>query len=76
MKQISITYKAKLFAVGVETKDRRLIGSDAIDWIINAKLVRDTEDKRQNAIDLGNSFMTQGFIKHVCDNHKFENEKL
>ncbi len=43
---------------------------------MNARLVKATEDKRQSIIDLGNSFITKGFVKHVCDNHKFKDDKL
>mmetsp|Transcript_66997 Transcript_66997/g.60107 ORF Transcript_66997/g.60107 Transcript_66997/m.60107 type:complete len:394 (-) Transcript_66997:36-1217(-) len=85
VKKISLPHKAKMFSIGVERKNRSyflkkyqncFVGSEGVDWLIRAKFVRDTDDKRERAKDLGNSFQTRGFLKHVAGQHKFKDEKL
>merc|ERR1712032_123846 len=86
VKCISLTHKAKLFSIGVDRKNRTyygvkkymdcFVGNEGIDWLIRAKFVKNTDDKRERAKDLGNAFRTKGFIKHVADQHKFKDDEL
>eukprot|EP01084_Bolivina_argentea_P311197 538636_1 len=85
LKYISLNHKAKIFSIGIDRRTRHyflktfndcFIGNEAVNWLCKAKFVKNTADKRERAKDLGNSFYTKGFIKHVAAQHKFKDEKL
>jgi len=88
VKYLSLTQKAKLFSVGVDRKDRKIsffkqhkdcfVGNEAVDWLVDAQFVKNTDDKRERATDLANSFYTKGFIKDAVATKvdKFKDENL
>jgi len=85
VKRISIAHKAKMFSIGADRRDRThyfkkyancFVGNEGIDWLVAAKFVKNSDDKRERAKDFGNSLITKGFMKHVVGDHKFKDEKL
>eukprot|EP00485_Elphidium_margaritaceum_P003613 CAMPEP_0202698964 /NCGR_PEP_ID=MMETSP1385-20130828/12195_1 /ASSEMBLY_ACC=CAM_ASM_000861 /TAXON_ID=933848 /ORGANISM="Elphidium margaritaceum" /LENGTH=1079 /DNA_ID=CAMNT_0049355797 /DNA_START=9 /DNA_END=3248 /DNA_ORIENTATION=+ len=86
VQRISYCHKAKLFSIGVEKKSKFVkmkrvqncfVGAEGIDWLIEAKFVKDTEDRRERATDLGNALLTKKYIKPVIaeKGSKFKDDK-
>ncbi len=63
---------------GVELKDRKygiskfrhcFVGSEAVDWIVNHQ-----DAAREEAVEMGKELIRRGFIRHVTDDHDFEDK--
>ena len=65
---------------GVEIKDRKygistfkrcFIGSEAVDWIVNHQ-----DAAREEAVAMGKELVRRGIVRHVTDDHDFEDRYL
>lgn len=86
VKYAATHWKAKIFAVGIERKDRTyrlksfrkcFMGTQGVDFVLLLQFVNtQSADKRESACDLLNSWVTRGFIRHVTGDHRFKDEEL
>jgi len=72
---------AAVLMENVESKDRTyhlqsfkkcFVGSDAVDYMVKARLV----ETREDAVELGKQILEEGLISHVTNDHDFEDAKL